>query len=400
MVSIDTPALGTARMPQPNSSPVLTARQHRMLGAPRQRESRHRLWVRARVSSGSPAVVLAALIWGTNGLAASFLPVGTPTPTVAALRLLVGGSLFLALARPGRLGPFLAARTGAVPLVTAAAAMAVYQVCYFTALDWAGVAVGNVVTMASVPVFTGIITACTARTSPSARWVVATALAITGSTTLTLARPDGRTAIGGVLCALAAGASYALFTTTCGRMLSQGRDCRTTMAIVLLTAGALLAPALVIYPAGWAITGRGIAVVGYLAGVSTVAAYLLYGRGLRITPATEASTLTLAEPACAATLGILVLGEPATAQTTMGLVLVTAALLTLTMNGTGTKLITRRYRRRRPNQSHPRHILGPESISDQSDDRMRKAQVDSLESEAKQILKKPWLPAARHEWKG
>ena len=40
-----------------------------------------------------------------------------------------------------------------------------------------------------------------------------------------------------------------------------------------------------------------------------VVTYLLLGQGLRGLPAATATTLTLAEPATAATLGVLVLGE-------------------------------------------------------------------------------------------
>jgi len=63
--------------------------------------------------------------------------------------------------------------------------------------------------------------------------------------------------------------------------------------------------------------------------VTTVVAYLLYGRGLRTVPAPVAVTLGLAEPLVAALLGLVVLGERLTAATAVGLVLVGAALVTL-----------------------------------------------------------------------
>jgi drug/metabolite transporter, DME family len=67
----------------------------------------------------------------------------------------------------------------------------------------------------------------------------------------------------------------------------------------------------------------------YLGVVTTVIAYLLYGRGLRTVAAPVAVTLGLAEPVVAAILGLVVLGERLTAASIAGLVLVGLALGTL-----------------------------------------------------------------------
>ena len=286
---------------------------------------------RNSVREGPPAIVSAALIWGTNGLAASFLPAGTAAPTVAAARLLVGGVLLLALCRIGRLRALLARRTTVFPLAVAAGAMAAYQACYFAALDLAGVTVGSAVAMASVPVFAGLIAAISGRGGTSLKWLAATTLAILGGVVLALARPDGRPVTGGILYALAAGASYAVFTVASSAVIRRGCESRTTMAVVFLAAGLALGPTLLVFPAGWLLTVGGLAVVGYLAGVSTVGAYLLYGRGLRTTGPATASTLTLAEPACAAVIGVLVLREPMTTQSVTGLLILVVALLVLTV---------------------------------------------------------------------
>jgi len=101
------------------------------------------------------------------------------------------------------------------------------------------------------------------------------------------------------------------------------------MGLLFGAAAVLLAPVLALSSPGWVLTGRGIAVIGYLGVVTTVLAYLLYGRGLRTVPAPVAVTLGLAEPVVAAILGLAVLGERLSTTALAGLVLVGLALATL-----------------------------------------------------------------------
>jgi DME family drug/metabolite transporter len=138
-------------------------------------------------------------------------------------------------------------------------------------------------------------------------------------------------ALAGVCCALAAGASYAIFTAACAAVIRRGGDSRTTMAVVFPAAGLALAPALLANPPGWLLTGPGVAVIGYLAAVSTVGAYLLYGHGLRTVGPATAGTLTLAEAPCATVIGVLVLREPLTGPGLAGLILLVIALLALSV---------------------------------------------------------------------
>ena len=70
---------------------------------------------------------------------------------------------------------------------------------------------------------------------------------------------------------------------------------------------------------GWVATTRGLAVVAYLAVLTTAVAYLTYARGLRTTLVTTATTLGLAEPAVAAVLGLTLLREHQTATGLVGL---------------------------------------------------------------------------------
>jgi DME family drug/metabolite transporter len=62
---------------------------------------------------------------------------------------------------------------------------------------------------------------------------------------------------------------------------------------------------------------------------TTFAAYLLFGLGLRHTSAAAATTLTLAEPAVAAVLGVVVLGERLPAVSWCGMAVLAVALAAL-----------------------------------------------------------------------
>jgi len=96
-------------------------------------------------------------------------------------------------------------------------------------------------------------------------------------------------------------------------------------------AAIVLAPVLAATSPGWVLSGRGLAVTAYLGLVTTAAAYLLYGRGLRTVTAPVAVTLGLAEPVVAAVLGVLVPGERLTGPALAGLVLVGVAIAILTV---------------------------------------------------------------------
>jgi DME family drug/metabolite transporter len=279
-------------------------------------------------------VLLAALSWSTNGLAMAALPAGYGPVTFAAVRLLAGGALTLLCGMIIRSWSRrrLRNRMHVGRLAAAAAAMAVYQALYFMALHLAGVAVGTVVQMASVPMFVGLFTIVTARRWPTRAWAAATAVAVAGGSVLMVAGGGCRGASAtGVLCALGAGCVYACFTMICAGGMSRGDDCSATMGTALFGAGLLLSPALLLGPTGWLGTGAGLAAAAYVAVVPTALAYALYGRGLRGVSAPTASTLTMAEPASAVVIGVVLLHERVDGLAYLGLAMIVLALLWLSV---------------------------------------------------------------------
>ena len=68
-------------------------------------------------------------------------------------------------------------------------------------------------------------------------------------------------------------------------------------------------PVLLLAGTAWMTTGGGLALALYLGLVPTALAYLCFARGLARLPVATVTTLTLAEPVVAASLGVALLSE-------------------------------------------------------------------------------------------
>lgn len=294
------------------------------------------------VSLARLQVVLAAVCFGTTGTAQALLrPEGVGPVPVGAARIVLGGALLVIVAVlaarrvRGRVVPTEVirplggmARAGLVAV--AGAGVALYQVAFFAAADLTGVAVGAVVAIGSGPAFAGALDRVVNGTRLSARWVVATALAVLGAALLGLGGGSGATVDPvGVLLALASGGGYATYTVIARRLIEAGATPDHVMAQTFGTGALLLVPVLLLAGAGWIASAAGLGLILWLAVVTTTLAYALFARGLRVLGAGETATLTLAEPLTATLLGLVVLGERPGAIGAVGAALVLAGLGTL-----------------------------------------------------------------------
>jgi len=277
---------------------------------------------------GHPAVgvVVASVLFGTSGTARSFAPESASSLSVAGVRLMVGAVPLLAygLATDGRNRPRL--RTEAV---AAGAAMALFQVCFFSAMEHSGVAVGTMLTIGSGPVIAAVIDSLLGR-RPSGRVLIALVAALVGLAMLVLGSPpegDSSFSVVGVLFAVGAGASYAVYTLLCKRLLDDGWSGTWTMAWSFVVAAVLGIAFVVPSSLDWLGTPSGPVTVAYL-GLATISvAYLLYARSLSRLTGSMVVTLTLVEPVTATVLGALVLGEDIRPVSWLGAAVVLAALV-------------------------------------------------------------------------
>ncbi len=282
-------------------------------------------------------VLLAALCFGTTGTAQALGPAGIDPAAVGAARIACGGALLVLFARLVRRvnGP---ARPSWArgPVLAGAAGVAAYQASFFAAVDHTGVAVGTIVALGSAPALTGALEWALHGRRPPARWAVATALASAGVALLAMAG-GGEAGISplGVGLAVLAGGSYAGYTLASKRLLDDGHAPEGVMAALFGLGALALAPVLVLSGPGWIATGGGLALVLFLGVVPTAIAYVLFARGLRGLDASEAATITLAEPVTAAALGVGVLGEHVTGGGAFGATLVLGALVLLAVRPGG-----------------------------------------------------------------
>lgn len=271
-------------------------------------------------------VLLSAVCFGTTGTAQALGPDASPA-AVGATRVVVGGLLLALVAR--RLAPRAVAPWSAPAVLAGAAAAAGYQLTFFAAVHETGVAVGTVVALGSSPVFAGLLGRLVGREPLTARWSVATALAVAGVVVLVAAGSAAHVRPGGVLLALGAGLCYAGYTVAAKRLLVAGHAPEAVMARIFGIGALGLLPVLVLGHAGDLASTGGVALAVYLGAVPTALAYILFARGLRRLPAGEVVTLTLAEPLTAAALSALLLGERPGMLALAGVALVLGGLVAL-----------------------------------------------------------------------
>jgi drug/metabolite transporter, DME family len=239
------------------------------------------------------------------------------------VRLAFGGLLLLAWKRPTLRWP-------AVPLVLAVAAMAAYQPLFFSGIDRAGVAV---VGIGASPIAGGVLGRWLRRERLGPWWWAATALGLAGAALLATAGGDdaGDDLALGLVLAAGAGVAYAVYVAASASLLDvAGARPDDVAAVVLGLAGAVLVPLALTTDLGWTSDGGGIALAAWLGVVTVAVAYPLLTRGLDAVGVGATATLTLAEPATAALLGLVVLGEDLPARGWFGLVLVAAGVVMAT----------------------------------------------------------------------
>ncbi|GAB2963488.1 EamA family transporter [Saccharothrix stipae] len=270
---------------------------------------------RPAATRGPLPILAACVLWGTTGTASSLAPASAPAAAVGAAGLVVGGLLLFLTARGTRAVLRTADRR---LLLLGAVTVAGYALAFYPAVARTGVAVATTVALATAPVVLGL------RSRP-----VVTSTAVLGCTVLVLGGGDAHVDLVGVALALVAGLSYAAYSVICAYLVGLGHPSRAVVGTVFGGASVLTLPVLLVLGVGWVASPAGLAVTAHLAVFTTFAAYLLFGLGLRHVSAAAATTLTLAEPAVAAVLGVVVLHERLPLVSWCGMGLLALALVAL-----------------------------------------------------------------------
>jgi len=282
---------------------------------------------------GIIALLLASLLWGTTGTTATFLPHDVSPLAVGASTMGIGG-LLLFVTGPRLSLAVLRDASGRRWAALGAIGVFVYPLAFYSAMNLAGVAVGNVVALGSGPVFAALYEWLGERRPLSTRWAISTGLAVLGIAGLAFGRQvdshaESAGTIPGVALGLLAGAAYALYAYASSRAIQAGQPSRGMMGAMFGLGAVLLVPVLLVTGGPLLQSWSTVAIAGYLAIGPMFVAYLLFGIGLRTVRSSAATTIALLEPVVATLLAVLVVGERLDALGWIGLALVLAGLAIL-----------------------------------------------------------------------
>lgn len=283
------------------------------------------------------AVLLAAVLWGTTGTVAHFAPPGSSALLIGASTFGFGGLILFALNARGTLAAF--TRRNGVWLLAGGVGVIVYPSTYYLSMSLVGVAIGNVLALASGPIFAAVLERLLLRRPLSGRWVAATGTAIAGVGLLagSAHAAPGPDPLLGIVLALAAGLGYAGYTVAGAALILRGVPSASAMGGVFLVGSAVLVPAFLLAGPGPLATPTGLGILAYLAIVPMAISYLLFGYALRALPATAATTIALAEPIVATLLAVIVVGEQLTFPAWLGLALVAVGIAITTLRWPATR---------------------------------------------------------------
>ena len=285
--------------------------------------------------TGIFAVLVAAFLWGTTGTAATFAPTVGPL-AMGAAALGIGGILQAVIAAPSLRRERLALSSHRGTVCAGAAAVMIYPLAFYSSMHLAGVAVGTVVSLGSAPIASGLLERVIERRRLSGWWMLAAVLGIAGSTLLCVAKmhdapSEAFPTVAGIVLGLVAGATYALYSWSAHRLMNRGVGRAAAMGAVFGLGGIALMPVLLLTGAPLVASAQAFTVGTYMALIPMFLGYLLFGYGLTHVSASTATTLTLAEPAVAAVLAVVIVGERLPVIGWAGLAGICASLLILAL---------------------------------------------------------------------
>ncbi len=190
-----------------------------------------------------------------------------------------------------------------------------------------GIAVGTVLMLGSSTVFAGLLAALIIGEKPERKWYLSSLMSVAGCVIL-VAGAGLELDVWGAFFSVCSGLAYSLFSVFSKKVLAKYSSPVFIMTVFAISAF-LSVPVLFIRPAVWLMSSSGIAIALYLGFFATAVAYFLYTGGLKLTKASTAVTLALAEPATASLLGVFFIGEKLTLYSFSGIVIIFAGLVYL-----------------------------------------------------------------------
>ncbi|MCL7998879.1 EamA family transporter [Brucella sp. 21LCYQ03] len=284
---------------------------------------------------GVTGILIASIVWGTTGTAATFAP-DVSAVAIGAAAMGIGGILQALLAFKG----ISASRNALIAqwhtLILGAVAVAIYPLAFYASMRMAGVTIGTLISLGSAPLLSAMIEYKLDGHRLSLRWAIGASIGIIGMLLLCLgetdsghASSDTNSAFIGILLGLVAGFTYALYSWCARRVMQRGISSTTTMGAIFGIGGLLLMPVLMFTGEAFLTSWNNAAVGIYMAIIPMFIGYVCFGYGLGRVEASVATTITLFEPVVAAFLAVIIVGERLAPVGWIGVVLVVTCLIVI-----------------------------------------------------------------------
>ena len=182
------------------------------------------------------AVILASLLWGTTGTAATFAPTLSPL-FIGAFAMGIGGILQCGFAIPNINQELTSLRSHYRYLILGALAVAVYPLAFYSSMRLSGVSIGTVVSIGSAPILSAIIEYLSRDFQFTKQWVIGALLGITGMTILAFSGNE-TTQYNylslGILLGSVAGFTYAFYSWSARQLMLKGISSKAAMGRFLV----------------------------------------------------------------------------------------------------------------------------------------------------------------------
>lgn len=284
----------------------------------------------AHKKTGYLAVIAASILWGTTGVAASFTPDVSPLAT-GAFAMGIAALLLVLTARTSLNKDRSALRQYKTLLFCGALAVFIYPLAFYSAMRLSGVAIGTLVSLAGAPLVAAILERLFSQKKLSLGWFIRFLIGASGVAILiqskgqTTATPTLLVGLG-VLLGVVAAISYACYAFITSKLVSCGVSSDAAVASLFGLAACGLLPSLFFSGDNLFASPLHISVALYMALLPMFVGYLCFGYGLRFLSSSQATLITLLEPAVATLLAVLIVGERFGLAGVTGLLLIAICL--------------------------------------------------------------------------
>ena len=287
--------------------------------------------------SGFIAVLIASILWGTTGTAASYAPNLSPL-AIGAIAMGGGGLLQALLAHKKILDHLPQIKSYYPLLLIGMISVAIYPLAFYSSMRMAGITIGTVVSIGSAPLFTALLEKFFDKKALSLKWFISFIFGLIGVLLLSVGEThshgptqsistDQKTI--GIILGLIAALTYSLYSWAAKKMIDRGVDSKASMGLIFGFGALILLPTLFFTGSNLYDESVNLYVVAYMMLIQMFLGYLLFGYALKTISASTATTLTLFEPLVAALFAVLLVGEQLAPIGWVGMVLIFVCLAVL-----------------------------------------------------------------------